>query len=169
MPPYPLATPSGSAGGGMPYPMMGGNSGATGGANPPYPTPYPPATSSYGASGGPIGPGMANQSTISEEHIKASLISAVEDKIRRQVTERRNQYEAEMNTLSRTRDELMEGRSKIIEISCRLENEERDLKSHLEMLRTKDLELGKQLETLNRIDRIDVDDAVTTTAPLYKQ
>lgn len=116
-----------------------------------------------------MGPGMAQQGTISEEHIKASLISAIEDKIRRQVNERRNQYEAEINTLRRTKDELMEGRSKIFEIMTRLDNEERDLNSHLGMLRAKDQELEKQLETLNKVDKIDVDEAVTTTAPLYKQ
>lgn len=112
---------------------------------------------------------MAHQGTISEEHLKASLISAIEDKIRRQVNERRNQYEAEINTLRRTRDELMEGRSKITEIMARLDSEESDLKRHLSMLRTKDQELEKQLEALNKIDKIDVDEAVTTTAPLYKQ
>ena len=154
------------AGIGMPYPMPG-----AAGSNPPYPTPYPPVTPYGGgpAAAGSIGPGMAAQGTISEEHIKASLISAIEDKIRRQVTERRNQYEAEINTLRRTKDELMEGRSKIHEIMRRLDNEERDLKSHLTMLRAKDQELTKQLETLNKVDKIDVDEAVTTTAPLYKQ
>lgn len=162
----------------MPYPMAGGGPGGSAGGAP-YPTPYPPATP-YGGPGGNaqgagmspmggVGPGMAQQGTISEEHIKASLISAIEDKIRRQVNERRNQYEAEINTLRRTKDELMEGRSKIFEIMTRLDNEERDLNSHLGMLRAKDQELEKQLETLNKVDKIDVDEAVTTTAPLYKQ
>lgn len=182
MPPYPLMgsnSPAGTgtngAGIGMPYPMTsGGGGGAAGGASP-YPTPYPPA-SGYGATGygdtsssSSVGPGMAHQGTISEEHIKASLISAIDDKIRRQVNERKNQYEAEINTLRRTKDELLEGRSKIYEIMQRLDNEERDLKSHLGMLRSKDQELEKQVEALSKIDKIDVDEAVTTTAPLYKQ
>lgn len=128
--------------------------------------------SGYGdtsSSSGSVGPGMAQQGTISEEHIKASLISAIDDKIRRQVNERKNQYEAEINTLRRTKDELLEGRSKIYEIMQRLDNEERDLKSHLGMLRSKDQELEKQVDALSKIDKIDVDEAVTTTAPLYKQ
>lgn len=164
----------------MPYPMNSGvGSAGPGGA--PYPTNFSPmpfgmqsggggsALSGYSDPASNSGPGMTPQGTITEEHIRASLISAIEDKIRRQVNERRNQYEAEINTLRRTKDELMEGRSKIYEIMQRLDNEERDLKSHLSMLQTKDQELEKQLESLNKIDKIDVDEAVTTTAPLYKQ
>lgn len=62
--------------------------------------------------------------TITEEHIKASLLSAVEDKLRRRIQERVNQHQAEMETLNRTAHELMEGRAKINEIISRLEREE---------------------------------------------
>lgn len=62
--------------------------------------------------------------TITEEHIKASLISAVEDKLRRRIQERVNQYQAEMETLNRTKHELNEGRAKINDIVAKLEREE---------------------------------------------
>lgn len=62
--------------------------------------------------------------TITEEHIKASLISAVEDKLRRRMQERVNQCQAEIQTLKRTKQELTEGRSKINEITGKLEREE---------------------------------------------
>lgn len=62
--------------------------------------------------------------TITDEHIKASLISAVEDKLRRRIQERCNQHQAEMDTLNRTKHELLEGRAKINEIVMRLEKEE---------------------------------------------
>lgn len=62
--------------------------------------------------------------TITEEHIKASLISAVEDKLRRRIQERVNQYQAEMDTLNRTKHELNEGRAKINNIISKLEREE---------------------------------------------
>lgn len=62
--------------------------------------------------------------TITEEHIKASLISAVEDKLRRRIQERVNQHQAEMDTLTRTKHELNEGRAKINEIISKLEREE---------------------------------------------
>lgn len=62
--------------------------------------------------------------TITEEHIKASLISAVEDKLRRRIQERVNQHQAEIETLNRTRHELLEGRAKINDIISKLEREE---------------------------------------------
>lgn len=62
--------------------------------------------------------------TITEEHIKASLLSAVEDKLRRRIQERVNQHQAEMETLNRTAHELMEGRAKINDIISKLEREE---------------------------------------------
>lgn len=62
--------------------------------------------------------------TITEEHIKASLISAVEDKLRRRIQERVNQHQAEMDTLNRTKHELNEGRAKINDIITKLEREE---------------------------------------------
>lgn len=62
--------------------------------------------------------------TITEEHIKASLISAVEDKLRRRIQEKVNQYQAEIDTLNRTKQELVEGSSKIDLIIVRLHREE---------------------------------------------
>lgn len=107
--------------------------------------------------------------TITEEHIKASLISAVEDKMRRRIQEKVNQCQAEIQTLKRTKQELLEGQSKLGEIVRKLEHDETELKRNIQLLRDKDEELMKSLETLEKSDQIDVDEAVTTTAPLYKQ
>lgn len=52
------------------------------------------------------------------------MISAVEDKFRRCIQERVNQYQAEMETLNRTKQELMDGRAKINDITAKLEREE---------------------------------------------
>lgn len=62
--------------------------------------------------------------TITEEHIKASLISAVEDKLRRRIQERVNQHEDEMIALRRTKHDLNESRAKINEVIASLEREE---------------------------------------------
>lgn len=62
--------------------------------------------------------------TITEEHIKASLISAVEDKLRRRLQEKVNQYQAEIDTLNRTKMELVEGSAKIDSIIARLKKDE---------------------------------------------
>ncbi|XP_016999942.1 tumor susceptibility gene 101 protein [Drosophila takahashii] len=175
----------------LPYPTAGG---AGGGNFPPYPTgsnfgPYPPAgagpagPSGYppymnfpqpGGAGYPPAGGYnpsnpSSTGTITEEHIKASLISAVEDKLRRRIQEKVNQYQAEIETLNRTKQELVEGSSKIDTIISRLEREQVDLQKNISVLKDKEQELEKSLETLESAEAIDPDEAVTTTAPLYRQ
>lgn len=151
-----------------------------GGGYPPYPgsaaanSPYP---SGGFMPGGPTGfnssPSQNNNATgtgtITEEHIKASLISAVEDKMRRRIQEKVNQCQAEIQTLRRTKQELMEGQTKLNDIVKKLERDEIELTKTLQVLRDKDIELTKSLDALEQNDQIDVDEAVTTTAPLYKQ
>ncbi|EDW69035.1 tumor susceptibility gene 101 protein [Drosophila virilis] len=175
--PYPSATgasggnfpPYPTGGNYMPYPATGGPAGNSAGYQPymnyPQPGVYPGAAGYNPA-------GNANPSstgTITEEHIKASLISAVEDKLRRRIQEKVNQYQAEIETLNRTKQELVEGSAKIDAIVTRLEREEVDLQKNISILRDKEEELKKSLETLESAEAIDPDEAVTTTAPLYRQ
>lgn len=44
-----------------------------------------------------------------------------------------------------------------------------ELKNNIGILEDKEKSLEKSLESLEKVDTIDVDEAVTTTAPLYKQ
>lgn len=162
--PYPTSTNAGSV-----YPPY-----------PPNPSPYPPNTGYMPMPNAfsPTQPAPSNNinnqatigtGTITEEHIKASLISAVEDKMRRRIQEKINQYQAEIQTLNRTKQELQEGQSKLNDIVKKLERDEIDLKKNIQMLKEKDTELSKTLEQFEQNEDIDVDEAVTTTAPLYKQ
>uniref|UniRef100_A0A336L0Q4 CSON014176 protein n=1 Tax=Culicoides sonorensis TaxID=179676 RepID=A0A336L0Q4_CULSO len=165
-PPY----PTGNAFGGYPgvYPPASSTA-----SNTPYPsfpsmpTPYPPMG---GQAAGGYNPSY-NQGTgtITEEHIKASLISAVEDKVRRRLQERVNQIQAEIQTLNRTKQELTEGQTKIKEIISKLEAEHTEMTRNLETLKEKDAELDKCLETIEKAGEINIDDAVMTTTPLYRQ
>lgn len=77
----------------------------------------PPAINTANSSGGTTG-------TITEEHIRASLLSAVEDKVRRRLREQFSQTQAELETLSRTQQELLQGKSKLEDILARLEKEQ---------------------------------------------
>lgn len=172
----------------LPYPTGGGNnfppypsSNNFGGGFPPYPTPstnglgyqapYPhqPNYSPTGYNSNFVGSSTPATGTITEEHIKLSLISAVEDKLRRRIQERVNQCQAEIETLQRTKMELNDGRGKIFEIISKLEREENEIKRSISVLQDKDQELDKSLESLEKMDGIDVDDAVITTSPLYRQ
>jgi ESCRT-I complex subunit TSG101 len=164
-----------------PYPSAGSNFASGFPAYPqtnnPYPPnagfmPMPPSNNAFNSPSQNTASASASASgtgTITEEHIKASLISAVEDKMRRRIQEKVNQYQAEIQTLKRTKQELQEGENKLAEILRRLEHDETELKKNIQLLQDKDVELTKSLEQLEQNDEIDVDEAVTTTAPLYKQ
>ncbi|PZC83067.1 tumor susceptibility gene 101 protein [Helicoverpa armigera] len=162
-PPYPTTS-------NLPYPSYGAPyPGAVGGTNglsyPPVAstTPYPPAAG--------YGPGTADVAggTITEEHIKASLLSAVEDKLRRRLKEQSLQSQAELETLRRTQQELREGKSRLEDILSRLQRERAELDKNVTILQEKEKELHTAIDRLQEQEGIDVDEAVVTTAPLYSQ
>uniref|UniRef100_A0A2M4AGB9 Putative vacuolar sorting protein/ubiquitin receptor vps23 n=1 Tax=Anopheles triannulatus TaxID=58253 RepID=A0A2M4AGB9_9DIPT len=193
MPPMPPTTstsymqPYPAQGGFPPYPVPGAGAGYNGYGQPPGPAPgaagqvYLPYGAGAGGGGGmppyPPVPGSISSTpalnqgtgTITEEHIRASLISAVEDKLKRRVHEKVNQCQAEIQTLKRTQMELNEGQSKIQDIMTRLQRDEQELTKSITVLKDKEKELERALESIEQVDTIDVDEAVTTTAPLYKQ
>ena len=113
--------------------------------------------------------GPQSGGTITEEHIKLSLVSAVGDKLRRLIMEKVNQCQAEIETLNRTKQELDEGGSKIDNILGKMQREEKELIKNINVLKSKDEDLEKSLSTLDKMDEVDVDESVITTAPLYKQ
>ncbi|KAI4495880.1 hypothetical protein M0802_008286 [Mischocyttarus mexicanus] len=163
-PPYPTSVTSN-----IPYPGYGMYQG--GGLNYPGqghsgPYPYPPATQPSptvpGSSGGSSG-------TITEEHIRASLVSAVEDKLRRRLREQFSQLQAELETLRRTQQELNSGSAYLSELFEKLNKERAELDKNTIILQDKETELEKEITKLSDNQSIDVDEAVTTIAPLYKQ
>lgn len=79
------------------------------------------------------------------------------------------QNQAELESLKRTQDELKQGKAKLDAILNRLEKEKNDLDKNITVLKDKEQELDKAIERIGNHESIDVDDAVTTTAPLYKQ
>lgn len=169
--PYPGAssTPYPPAGN-LPYPAYGGGGGYNAYNNPyPYPNAQPSNTP-YG--GYPnVQPASDNTSggTITEEHIQASLRSAVEDKLRRRLREHFSQNQAELETLRRTQQELTDGKQKLDDIMSRLGREECELDKNIGILEEKEGELERSISKLTDQDGVDPDEAVMTTAPLYNQ
>lgn len=159
--PYPTASNLPYQGYGAPYP---GAANSNGSPYPPAsnPTPYPP-TAGYSPSPD-VGGG-----TITEEHIKASLLSAVEDKLRRRLKEQSQQSQAELETLRRTQHELREGKARLEDILAKLQRERSELDKNVAILQEKEKELGAAVERLAEQEGVDVDEAVVTTAPLYSQ
>ncbi|KAH1011862.1 tumor susceptibility gene 101 protein [Dendroctonus ponderosae] len=168
-PPYPSSTP---------YPMPGAYNKpgfpfyppTTNNAFPSFP-PYPnspfqgfPKPGNFGAADVPISSG-----TIKDEHIRESLLTAIEEKLLRRMKEQYFQNQAELQTLKRTQEELKQGKAKLDAMLSRLEKEQNDLQKNVTLLKDKEQELNVAIEKIGTQEAIDVDDAVTTTAPLYKQ
>lgn len=166
-PGYPTTTPYPTVSN-LPYPNFGtpypGSTTTNGTPYPPAPTttPYPPANN-YTS-----GPDVAG-GTITEEHIKLSLLSAVQDKLRRRLTEQSQQSQAELETLRRTEQELQQGKTRLEDILARLQRERSDLDKNVAILQEKEKELEAAVERLAEQEGVDVDEAVVTTAPLYSQ
>lgn len=131
-----------------------------GNAYPPYPS-YPTTSASTVDNTG--------TGTITEQHIHASLLSAVEDKVKRRLREQLSQTQAELETLDRIQQELMQGKNRLDHLISKLESEQTEWEKNLSILRDKEQELDASLNKLSDQGAIDVDEAVTTTAPLYKQ
>ncbi|GFT44080.1 tumor susceptibility gene 101 protein [Nephila pilipes] len=164
-PPYSGGYPPAASGG---FPGYGGINTASGGlpATNSYPptstTPYPPTTASS----------LSQQSgtgTITQEHIHASLYSAVEDKVKKHLREVLAQSQAEMEVLKKTEEDLNKGKSKLEDIINRLQMEQNHLEKNIHILRSKEIEMDELLAKVEKQEQIDIDEAVVAPAPLYKQ
>lgn len=77
--------------------------------------------------------------------------------MRKLIQEKVDQCQAEIQTLNRTKQELNEGHSKLVDIIKKLERDEADLKKDLQLLKEKDEELTKTLYfCLEKSDEIDI-------------
>ncbi|XP_052807205.1 tumor susceptibility gene 101 protein-like [Mya arenaria] len=143
-------------------------------SNPPYPSSTPYSSSS--ASSYPTTESTASNynnisgtSTVTEEHLKASLLSAVEDKMRRSLRETFQQAQAEMDVLYKTQADLLKGKDKLEQMMADLDKEKVEIEGNVKLLRQKDQEVKEALGRMENQDQISIDEAVDTTAPLYRQ
>ncbi|XP_005380480.1 PREDICTED: tumor susceptibility gene 101 protein isoform X2 [Chinchilla lanigera] len=133
-------------------------------SRPTVPASYPP----YQATGPPNSP--SRDGTISEDTIRASLISAVSDKLRWRMKEEMDRAQAELNALKRTEEDLKKGHQKLEEMVTRLDQEVAEVDKNIELLKKKDEELSSALEKMeNQSENNDIDEVIIPTAPLYKQ
>ncbi|XP_054027955.1 tumor susceptibility gene 101 protein isoform X2 [Melanerpes formicivorus] len=142
--------------------------------NYPYPggVPFPATTSvQYYPSQPPVTTvGPSRDGTISEDTIRASLISAVSDKLRWRMKEEMDRAQAELNALKRTEEDLKKGHQKLEEMVTRLDQEVAEVDKNIELLKKKDEELSSALEKMeNQSENNDIDEVIIPTAPLYKQ
>ncbi|XP_048340796.1 tumor susceptibility gene 101 protein isoform X3 [Sphaerodactylus townsendi] len=145
-----------------------------------YPSyPYPPPSGPFPATTStqlyPSQPpvttmGPSRDGTIGEDTIRASLISAVSDKLRWRMKEEMDRAQAELNALKRTEEDLKKGHQKLEEMVTRLDQEVTEVDKNIELLKKKDEELSSALEKMeSQSENNDIDEVIVPTAPLYKQ
>lgn len=108
--------------------------------------------------------------TITEEHIRASLLSAVEDRLKYRMKEKVHQIQDEIEVLKRTSNDLNRGKIQLDEMKTRMANEIADLSD----AKIKLQDLSDQLqEFIVKYDKegeeINPDEVYGPTQPLYKQ
>ncbi|CAM4527627.1 unnamed protein product [Leuciscus chuanchicus] len=140
--------------------------------------PYPATASGYPSTGSslytPVSPvttvGPTRDGTIGEDTIRASLVSAVSDKLRWRMKEEMDRAQAELDALKRTEEDLKRGHQKLEEMVTKLDLEMADVDKNIDSLKQKDEELTVALERMqNQSEDNDLDDVIVPTAPLYKQ
>ncbi|KAJ8247271.1 hypothetical protein GJAV_G00244400 [Gymnothorax javanicus] len=149
----------------------------------PGPGGYPgyayPSANSYPVTSGPahyaaqnsvtsVGP--SRDGTIGEDTIRASLISAVSDKLRWRMKEEMDRAQAELDALKRTEEDLKRGHQRLEEMVSHLDQEVTEVEKNIDLLKRKDEDLTAALEKMeNQSEDNDIDDVIIPTAPLYKQ
>ncbi|XP_033627442.1 tumor susceptibility gene 101 protein-like [Asterias rubens] len=186
--PMPMPTPQGSSQPGFnanyppsssyqppaQYPGSYPNAGQYQGSSQPPSYPYPPSQPPQGGqaypttSDLPTGTSHKN-SEISEDDIKASIRSAVEDKLKRRLQDTYDGLQAEIDSLAVTKEKLKTGQQKLEDIISKLETEQVDLEKDIHLLKQKDEEIRLALSKLDGQDQMDIDEAIIPTTPLYKQ
>lgn len=79
------------------------------------------------------------------------------------------QAQAEMNVLHKTQADLVKGKEKLEVMVKELENEKGEIENNIKLLQDKDQEVKEVLQKLDNQDKLDIDEAVVTTTPLYRQ
>jgi len=140
------------------YPAQTYSQGATSGG---YPTQYPPT----------VYPGNpeVTSGTVTQEQMKASILSAVEDKVRSKLREECALRQAEADSIRQVGEELVQGQGRLQQMVERLRLETQDLESHVTLLTMKEKELEEVVTRLEANGEVDCDEAVIATSPLYRQ
>ncbi|XP_066923347.1 tumor susceptibility gene 101 protein-like [Clytia hemisphaerica] len=195
---YPPGYPAPSGGGGPPgypthnagmpqpnYPMQ--RPPAYQPANLPSYTPYPSTSTPYPATSGypqqqqqhhtttqaparPPPPATRQESVIKDEHLRLSLLSTAEDKLKRRVKEVFQMGQDELQILETKKSDLSKGNQTLQDMVRRMTDEKGNLDSNVTILEEKNRDLENMLEKLEKdSENMNIDEAVITIAPLYNQ
>jgi len=156
-PPYPPVTQPSHQGGYPQYPTQ-----------PPVYPPQPPPQ--------PVQPtSSTNQyqnhsnDTIGQDIMLDSLRTAVGDSIKRRTAEMESELKYELDTLRQTESELQQGRNRINEIRSMVQSETTSVESSIKDLEMKTSKLNAELSSLESNSKIDPQEIIQPSTPLYKQ
>lgn len=173
--PYPTANPAMPS----PYPAMNaaGYPAATPypTAGPQFPSPYvnipPPVPNHFGGGYPPARPAPHVPSgTLQPEHIRASILSALEDKMRIHLRDHLGTKSAEMASIAQTKKDLQTGQQKIRGMIEELERSNRELTAFIATHESKKAELLRALaDAGDGTSGPEIDSVIDATNPLHRQ
>ena len=171
-PPGGVGYPSPASGAAYPlpaYPPAAGGPGVSGG----YPPPYPPPGTTSAPSSTPGGSSDTN--TITQDHLIMSMRSAVEDLVRRKLREDYAMKNVELQSLAKIKADLTVGHSKLEQALSQLDKESDSLDEAIKDLKVEQQSINSAIERAKEVGgedgegQVNPDDAIDTTAPLYRQ
>ena len=130
---------------------------------------YPPVTSSFPT---PVSSSSnSNFNTVTPDHIKASLISAIEEEVRNKTSESISQKQAEIEVLQNTAFELEKGRDKLNDLLSRMETDLVLINESKSQLEDKDRQFTEIINKLQDCSEKppNIEEAFGPLEPLYKQ
>lgn len=108
--------------------------------------------------------------TISEEHIRASLLSAVEDRLKYRLKEKVHSIQDEIEVLKKTSSDLERGKLQLDDMKARMSNEVIELTEAKRKLQELDDQLQEFIVKYDKEgEEINPDEVYGPTQPLFKQ
>ncbi|VDK84909.1 unnamed protein product [Litomosoides sigmodontis] len=128
---------------------------------PPYPT-----TPTYFPS---VPHGNVGGGTVQPEHLKASVMSAVEHKIRQRLREKLGTMHAELASIRQTHVDLRAGQQKLKIIIDDLAQEQKRMDNALSVYQEKKAEINSLLLTSSPEKNVEIDQVIDACTPLHRQ
>ncbi|CAF0707685.1 unnamed protein product [Brachionus calyciflorus] len=107
--------------------------------------------------------------TIKPEHYRISLISAVEDKIKKRYKDLCDEKIAEIDSLKRLSSDLEISQNNLNIFIKEAENECLNIKHLTDELKSKKSQFEENIKRMKHRDNANIEDVVVTPAPLYRQ
>lgn len=169
-PPYPTTVMPFSSQ--TPYPSADTLFGSSS-VNTPFPPPNVPTRTPPPIPAPPISTSSHSTGTLEPEHIRRSIITALEDKLKMRLREKMGTSQAEMASIRETHSELQAGQRSIRKMIEELEKQQKFLESYIFAHQDKKAELMRTLEecgdSKSDSQAVDIDNAIDAATPLHRQ